>query len=894
MNQSAAPLQNRYRVIEAITERPDSGVYRAQDLQSGRDVVICMFTLADSTAHQTFETYARRLGIPGGALAQYLEDWFMQDGKGYLICVPGAARTLDRLMRQALGMTTTETAMQRPTQPNLSLEALLTNPPAPAELPPAPTSAPEPLPLSPLAVPEPEPRVRDLPPPPFVSDSEQRLAEPVAPPPPTTAASAPATTVHSIRQSEGFRFACMVTIALGATLLVVVLCVAMLLFLPGSPLRVLFAPATTPTPVATRVPAASIPTATPGPAATLRPTAVPPPAPTAMQPGANAITLENLETLTQTLGIPNPLPGPVAYSPDGNILAVGAGTSIWLYDGNSLQELRSLSGHTGGLTTLAWAPDGSILASGATNDPLIRIWNPATGEQIATLAAHTGFIRSLAFAPDNVRLASGGSDQTVRIWNARTGEIIQTLAGHTDMIGGLSFSPDSARLVSASRDGSVRLWDGLSGLPIDGFAFQTPTGPNGAPFWATAAVYSPDGTKIAIGATNNLIYVLDANSGAVLNELSGHTGWVVIRGIAFSPDSNTLLSAGLDGSVRAWNMADGQQLGVLEGHSLGIFGISLSPNGQLASASDQEGRVLIWDLSSGQPINRILVGQGQITSLAFAPDNTDLIGIVGYNGVIQLRQLSSEQAALLPGSFSASQNFGFISSNQFVGIDDDGNVLLQNISPPQTRQLSGLPGTPISIAASRDGRLVAAANEQGDIRIWDTFSSEVRTLRTQTPAAVRLTFNADGSLLAAVGTPDAPQVEVWDVAGSTLRYSFSDPGASIREIVFQPGGSLLAAISFDGNLYVWDVATGKRAWLASADADQGGFGGLAFSSDGSMLVSGTNNGTVQFWDVQTGRQRSRLQVADTSVLALAFSPNNEQLGICTRDGLLRVFSITGR
>src|SRR6185295_9217820 len=74
-----------------------------------------------------------------------------------------------------------------------------------------------------------------------------------------------------------------------------------------------------------------------------------------------------------------------------------------------------------GLSTLDVSPDGRVLASGsAFGDPIIRVWDAATGRLIERLVGHTSWVSELAFTPDGRRLISGAADQTIRFWDTST------------------------------------------------------------------------------------------------------------------------------------------------------------------------------------------------------------------------------------------------------------------------------------------------------------------------------------------------------------------------------------------------------------------------------------------------------------------------------------------
>ena len=75
-----------------------------------------------------------------------------------------------------------------------------------------------------------------------------------------------------------------------------------------------------------------------------------------------------------------------------------------------------LKGHESCANKLVFSPDGKILASGSM-DGAIRLWDIATGKNLAVLEGHTYFVRSVAFSPDGKTLVSGSADGTVRLWD---------------------------------------------------------------------------------------------------------------------------------------------------------------------------------------------------------------------------------------------------------------------------------------------------------------------------------------------------------------------------------------------------------------------------------------------------------------------------------------------
>ncbi len=727
---------------------------------------------------------------------------------------------------------------------------------------------------------------------------------PVAPPP---AASAPYPPpgyppgYAPAPQRRGLSTGCLITSAVLLTVTAIGICLAIAVFLPGSPLRQMLgmsgaASASTPAPANAPVEATVAPTATS--AVDAEPTAPPPtpiPASGASELSPDAISPRNVAAITATRQLSMSVFGPVAYSPDGRLLAVGISEAVSLHDATTLDDLGTWVDHTSKITSLAWSADSALLASGASDDNEIRIWDAATGRVIRRLSGHTGWIRSLAFAPDGTLLASGSTDQTVRIWDAATGQLTATLSGHTGFIGGVAFSPDSATLASASRDGSVRLWDVASGREISGFSFRTALDPTtNMRYWATGVAFSPDGKVLAVGSTEGVVYLLDAATGQVIHQLRGHTDWIVIRGLAFAPDGKTLYSAGLDATVRIWDVDRGVQTGTLDVHSLDIFGIALSPNGaSLASVSDQEGRMIVWDLTQQRPAMNLRIGLGLVTSLVFSPDS-EVIGAVGYNGIIQLRLLANDQIRQFAGSVTSVQSLTFLPNGRLATITEQDTVVVLDFLRETSSDLTGLTGTPLCIAADPGGRVIAAGASDGAVALWNGASGQfLRSIDTDLPSVFLVAVSDDGAFVAAAGTPNDPRIEIWRVADGQRVQTLSGMQNSITSIAFQPGGTLFAATGTDGVLRMWDYRTGAPERNLRAAPENGWFTALAFSPDGELLVTGTPTGVVQFWNPASGAEMARIEQR-FGVLALAFSPDGAQLAAAGRDASVTIYRATRR
>ena len=186
------------------------------------------------------------------------------------------------------------------------------------------------------------------------------------------------------------------------------------------------------------------------------------------------------------------------------VLAVGSRSgAVQIRDLDSGQTLRTLTGHTGGVQSMAWGngPDGRLLLATASMDGTARTWDPETGETVRTLTGHTTRVDAVAWGtgPDQRRLlATGSMDDTARIWDPDTGQTLHTLTDHTGRVNSVAWGngPDGQLLLATgSDDDTVRIWD-----PDTGQTLHTLTGHTDDVFsvaWGTGqplATASPDGS----------------------------------------------------------------------------------------------------------------------------------------------------------------------------------------------------------------------------------------------------------------------------------------------------------------------------------------------------------------------------------------------------------------
>lgn len=219
------------------------------------------------------------------------------------------------------------------------------------------------------------------------------------------------------------------------------------------------------------------------------------------------------QPIGQPFRMPNEDVRSLAYSADGNILAVGLGTGairLWQNNGGAWVAIeRQFTGHIDRVTALAFSPDGTMLASGS-RDSTVRLWRVTTGDSVGDVTPVTvndEAVISLAFSPDGTLLASGDRDNTLTIWDVETFSPLYTEDAHTNWVTSVAFSPDGQLLASASLDQTLILWD----MSDPGSLRQLGERLTGHFAGVNHVVFSPDGNALASVADNQTAIVWQLN-----------------------------------------------------------------------------------------------------------------------------------------------------------------------------------------------------------------------------------------------------------------------------------------------------------------------------------------------------------------------------------------------
>jgi transcriptional regulator with XRE-family HTH domain/sugar lactone lactonase YvrE len=296
--------------------------------------------------------------------------------------------------------------------------------------------------------------------------------------------------------------------------------------------------------------------------------------------------------------------------------------------------------------------------------------------------------------------------------------------------------------------------------------------------------------------------------------------------------------------------------------------------------------------------------------LALTVTAVSAVGIAAHNAanasrqhaIALSRQLAAESLVIDSGDPLTARRLAVAAWR--VNHTDQASAVMTSLLTEQ-QQDGILPGDPSNggvtgVAFSPHGNLLATADADGTVRLWNT--TTWRAVDASLPADIAtggtvngVAFSPDGNLLA---TADADgTVGLWNpatgqAAGASLQAD-TGPGGGVEGVAFSPDGKLLASADADGTVRLWTLATGQA--IASLPADIGvGVKGVAFSPDGTLLATADADGTVGLWNTATWQAADASLPADfgNSVTAVAFSPDGKLLAAADADGIVRTWQIS--
>jgi WD40 repeat protein/tRNA A-37 threonylcarbamoyl transferase component Bud32 len=500
-------------------------------------------------------------------------------------------------------------------------------------------------------------------------------------------------------------------------------------------------------------------------------------------------------------------------------------------------ERLTFRSHFDNVQSLAISPDGKWVASGAgipfnwshENDRAeVRLWEVETGQERHVLKDLPGTVQTVAISPDGKLVATGGgfyrprAECWLNAWDATSGKPAWrrpvTVSGTTVMSlafhpGGQSFAVGYGLYSDLKNVGYVRLHRTIDGEPLGDDFGKLVGGVNAVTFdregrrlalaglerieiwevetrhmvraipvqpntkWVYCIAFSTDGKLLASGGWDKTIKLWDLATGAEVQTIQGHRGFV--EQIAFSPDGRQLASVSEDRSVRLWELATGREQAAFHGHSGSVFALAFHPDGRRILSGGLDGTIKVWDAVRGRP--PVFGTRGWLVSVEFREEGRRVNSRSWYPGIRYTSKSwnldTGEEARPDPLQGRADTRIpddaeapGFSQSR----VSPDGSLLAEvqgsvSVQVRPLRPASGkgafvLKGHTASIndvIFSPDSRRIATASNDRTIKIWDAATGqEVLTIRGHTAGVNAVAFSPDGKKLASGGIDTL--VFVWD------------------------------------------------------------------------------------------------------------------------------------
>jgi WD40 repeat protein len=509
--------------------------------------------------------------------------------------------------------------------------------------------------------------------------------------------------------------------------------------------------------------------------------------------------------------------GGLTWGPDGRLLAAASGgigkslaPEVKVWDGRTGREKLSRSAKGPARVTLAWGRGGHLLAAGSGGT--VQAWDVGTGKDVSPSGpALPGGVAvpAIAWAPAGDRLAlvclRRAAPKTVAapqvvllVWDVTKGKEVlrRALAPHSSLK--CAWSPDGRLLAVAGealsqgpkgpagkkvptktvREGHLAIVDVGTGKVVKQVQ-------SGRALWPDGLAWSADGRRVVVSTSGRVqVWELDGSKGP--RELvKGPSRALPV----WRPGGAELVIAGADWALQVWDAATGKQrlsLGrsrgpvpAFAGGGPGPIRVALAwgPDGRLATSASLERTIRLWDGASGKATGS-LPAQGEVVrTLAWAPDGRRLAS-AGGDGKVKVWDL---------GAGKEVRSF---------------NLVVRRTSFTREGLGDGLP-----LAWSSAGGLLAAADDAGNVRVWDAGKgAEVVKLVGHKAKVSAVAWSPDGRRLASatrgsgpgIGGPAGSQIKVWDARTG-------------EELLTLNGGDGSLVWSADG----WRLASGGAVWDVS-------------------------------------------------------------------------------
>lgn len=513
------------------------------------------------------------------------------------------------------------------------------------------------------------------------------------------------------------------------------------------------------------------------------------------------------------------------------------------------------------------------------------------------ILGHNGRVNSASFSPDGKRVVSTPTeDGILRVWDAESGQKLKNLTSSyiIDEYTSAAFSPDGKRIVVASRNNIVQVLDTETGEELNALMSHNDS--------VNSAFFSPDGKTIVSASDDGTICIWDAESGRKIKTITEYGDGISESGFsyaAFDSDGKHIVSASWDSNVRIWDVKSGKELNIFKGHAAPVRSASFSPDEKRVVSASDDGTIRIWDVETGQTL-KILEGQS-LSSYSFTDDDKPFIS--SGSGPVCFASFSPDGKRIVSASQKTVSIWDVETGEELVRLEGhsslintvsfspDGKSIVSASNDKTVRIWNSETCTEVKITKehhvvspiSPDGRSVVLASGI----IWDVFTGkEIITLKGCS-YLVSAAFSSDGKRLVSISEDNS--VHVWDVELGLELKKLKGHVPDFTSIAFSPDGRLIVLTSVQ-TTQIFDYETGEELY----ELEGRGYHSAHFSPDGRSIVSASEN-IIYVWDAKTGKELNELEGHLELVNSAFFSPNGKRIVSASYDNTIRIWDVdTGK
>jgi len=345
----------------------------------------------------------------------------------------------------------------------------------------------------------------------------------------------------------------------------------------------------------------------------------------------------------------------VAYSPDGQLLAVSGYHEVLLHKGDGTGLIARLVGLSERIQSLAFSPDGKTLAVSG-GDPgrvgEIQLWDVDKKSLRMSISVTFDTVYGVSWSPDGKLVACGCADNTVRAFDVVSGKQVLFQGAHSDWVMGTVFSQDGQHLLSVSRDRSVKLTEVPTNRFIDNVTSITPGALKGG---LLAIDLRPPKDPRPAQAAKMALTVTHIGGWPKLVTLPAAAAPATKRMTVIPPDAkdvpaklyDEVVVAGADGQPRLYKIHreakrvigdDLNRVREYEKFPGRIYAVAFDKTGKYFAAGsslDGAGEARVYDADNGKRVSTFEAVKTPVYAIAFRPDGK-LVATAGFDGMVRL------------------------------------------------------------------------------------------------------------------------------------------------------------------------------------------------------------------------------------------------------------------